>query len=217
MQDPVTGELFTIYPPPCDCYQCSQQYRDEDSQKIDRFLYTRGLSEAEARKLMASYVRDTRADLQYVRTKLSCHGDTIRSRWTKKSRVKRATSLLEAMPGMYESRCPLFRLSYDDDFFRKHRTRTLRNTYLLPFLNLDSLKTNPMSFLHLLHYRTEHELDDWVLFDKEQIKFGWWSGYLEIEYSDCCLAMHGSKYGQLVPWVEDQAHRWDIFGLPLAR
>jgi hypothetical protein len=93
----------------------------------------------------------------------------------------------------------------------------VRECFLLPWLNLDTLQKDPFKLFALLYGRTEFNPEDWVIFDREQTKIGWWSGRLEVDYAKCCVVLHGPNYGEICTWDTDKIKRGDIFGFPRAR
>jgi hypothetical protein len=92
----------------------------------------------------------------------------------------------------------------------------IRNAFLLPYLSVDRLKSNPTKFLRLLRHRAKHPLQDWMLFDLRQTKLGWENGMLSVDFVDRSVIMHGPRYGELATWKESEVHRWDAVGFPHA-
>jgi hypothetical protein len=204
-----------IVPPPCECVECSQQYRTKDRQNEGQYLYAELRNEADAEALLKREVAKIRGDQQYLRDTISKHGNTIVGRWKKKSVSKRADCLAKAFPGIEPSKRPIFQYVFDQAADRLESD--YRNAYLLPYLSQEDLKVDPMRFLSLLHCRTKYDIDAWVLFDLKQTRAGYDHGRLALEHSPSCVVMYGSDYGKLVPWNKTEAHRWDIIGYPRAQ
>jgi hypothetical protein len=204
-----------IIPPPCECGDCSQQYRTKDQQKDTKFLYANYRSEADAETFLKGEITKIHGDQQYLRDVLSKHGNTILGRWKKKSVSKRAECLVKAFPGMEPNKRPILQyilfqrdLKLESDY---------RNAYLLPYLSQEDLKVDPLRFLRLLHCRANYEIDEWVPFDTKQTSAGYNHGRLALEHCPSCVVMYGSDYGKLVPWNKDEAHRWYTIGYPRAQ
>jgi hypothetical protein len=88
---------------------------------------------------------------------------------------------------------------------------------LVPWLDTENLKTDPMKFWALLHARTKYDIDDWFIFDLDQTFLGWSKGGYVVEYADCSVVMYGTRHGEVVPRNAEAAHRWEIIGFPRAQ
>lgn len=96
-----TGERINIYPrvgncSDSNCRQCPQQSMNPETQL---FQATCAYNEpevplADAQTIISGYVTSISADLEYLRGAVSCHGNTIVSRWKKKSRQNRREYLV---------------------------------------------------------------------------------------------------------------------------
>jgi len=175
-------------------------------------------------------------DRIYVQIKLAQYGDVIRMKWKNKmTKAKRETIILEAQLNLYRYKLPELRtmFGYDEIFGgQKHKyfnvndseaiskaqshTEMLKNSQLLPYLNVETLKEDPMRLLSLLHHRSSSKLEDWVMSDVAQMKAGVESGTLSRQYNEGCVIMYGERYGQLVRWHRAQCHRWNCIGYPRA-
>ena len=154
--------------PPCECIECSQQYRNSKAQLWHNNNYAGSQSDSDAQDLLTAHVTHIRKDQEYLRDALFKHGNTIVSRWKKKSISKRVDCLVKALPTLEARRWAI--LDYHYQIPASKRMEHIRNAYLLPYLSLDDLKTNPMRLLSLLHYRAKYNLDEWIgnLFDNVQ-------------------------------------------------
>lgn len=91
-----------------------------------------------------------------------------------------------------------------------------RKQHLLPFIDIETLSQDSMCLLALLHYRSNSEIDDWVMHDFEQLNvgFNWTMG--PPAFNPHCVVMYGEHLGRLIPWNQQSAHRHDIIGYPKA-
>lgn len=96
-------------------------------------------------------------------------------------------------------------------------TRKHPEALLLPYLTTQVLKKDPLKFLALLYARTRFAPEEWAIFDKNQTAAGWRDGYLDVEYAHCFVALHGSKYGRIVPWDAGKVHGWDLCAFSRAK
>jgi len=92
--------------------------------------------------------------------------------------------------------------------------RENRKTWLLYWLNVEALKTDPARLLGLLNNRTRFFPVDWAPCDDANLDFGYNQGFLGIYFSSLCIIMHRPTYGEVVQWSEDAAHRLEIMGFP---
>jgi HicA toxin of bacterial toxin-antitoxin, len=200
---------------PCECVECCQQYRDQRALGVVCTNYAKITGLEEARENLNRHVKTMRADRSFLQHALQVHGNAVLSRWKKCNQNQRADILRYALPGIETVKWAILYHNYN--FEEVKDEAELRNTYLLPYLSLDDLKSNPLRFLSLLHCRTKYEFDDWVLFDVRQTKAGWENGVFATQFCKYAVQMHGPDYGGVVPWEKNKAHRWDIIGFPRAQ
>ena len=213
---PPTGftKNTAIYRPPfCECADCEQQFLTRAQQHIDRSVYRKEISQSEAKLTATARVQSMNENRAYLKQCLT-HGDMIMSRWRKKSRDKRETLLLSVDSTIYSQQWFHFRLPYSRMSWRE--ARKYRNAWLLPYLNLESLKTDPDRLLGLLSNRVAHSPESWAPYDNKQMTLGWESGAFDLDHCESCVIMHGAEYGCTVAWDKAAAHRWDIVGYPRA-
>jgi len=204
-----------ICPPPCECVDCQNQFYMTEEQKQDRFSYKTQISDVEAREILKDYISRIRNDREFLQKQCVVYGDKILSRWRKKSRQQRAACLLHAEPDLYPQQWFIPRYTNTSPEWKD--ARKYRKSFLLPYLNVELLKTNPAVFFGLLHNRTLYPPEDWVSFDNKELTLGWAMGYFDLEFCGHCVVMHGARYGELAPWEPKAAHRSDIIGFPRAR
>ena len=154
-------------------------------------------------------------DRAYLQRQCNLRGNTILSRWKKKSRDKREACLLAADPGLFPD--PWFHRVVNDSVMPWLEKRSLRSSWLLPYLSVETLKTCHTAFLCLLDNRVRLSPEEWVLYDTWQINPAWKIGMVDLVYCETCVIMQGPNYGQLTEWEKEAAHRWDIIGFPRAQ
>jgi len=91
-----------------------------------------------------------------------------------------------------------------------------QDTWLLPYLDSDMLSEDPSLLLALLHHRTTHEPEDWVLFDDMNADLAERFGIITQTFNSHCVVVQGPDFGKLVRWNADQAHRYEIIGFTKA-
>ncbi|KAG9562656.1 hypothetical protein KCU71_g7209, partial [Aureobasidium melanogenum] len=155
-------------------------------------------SDTEAAQTTADYAKSINTDKDLVRNKLKTHGDLLLKRWQRKSVEKRATVIRTAMPEIHARRFQSARLLFNNKraFEQHYSTISIkkakasgaeqcmadsmqalrihndshRKQHLLPFIDIETLSQDNMSFLALLHYRSEFDIDDWVMHDFEHLR-----------------------------------------------
>jgi hypothetical protein len=161
---------------PCQCIGCAQQYRDEIALRDQNTTYASVANIEEAQMILDEHVTSIRANQAFLRDVLLKHGNAISNRWRKASQAKRALSIQRALPDIRIKKWAIFERSFGPLVILDENS--LRTTYLLPYLSLNGMKSDPFKFLSLLNARRKHDLDDWVIFDTRQTKLGWKKGYL---------------------------------------
>lgn len=207
----------SIIPGPCECYVCSQQFRTTGQQKQLRNAYSHTVDNEQARLLVAEHTNQITSSLDYLREECAEHATAIAKRWRKKSRDKREEVLLGCKPDLEPKQWMILRFFNDNSTHNWQLARESRDSWLLPWLDVESLKEDPARLLGLLNNRTRFSPEDWASHDNEVLMFGYNQGFLAIDYNPLCVVMTGSKYGELVPWDESAAHRLDIIGFPRAQ
>ncbi|KAG9556117.1 hypothetical protein KCU71_g6171, partial [Aureobasidium melanogenum] len=187
-----------------------------EAQLFDSFRYETIVKPDIAQNTLANFVNKIKEDRAYLTNLCDKFGNTILTRWKKKSRDKREALLLSADPTIEKE--PWFRLRTEGEAIKWQEVRPLRRSWLLPYLSTATLKVNPSVLLGLLHNRVLHSPEEWAPFDSEMVRQGWADGYFDLEYCGYyCVVMHGINYGKLVPWDKEAAERCDIVGYPRAR
>lgn len=214
---PISPEGIVRYMAPCECGHCEQQFRTLEWQRRNIFWYASVTTPAVASTLLANLTNKINTDRTYLANMCEKFGNTISSRWRKKSRDKREALLLLADPSIEKK--PWFRVRSETEQVKLLETRnSRRKSWLLPYMTTAVMKANPSVLLGLIHHRVHHSPEEWAPFDNYSIRQGWATGDIGLEYcGQACVVMHGIDYGKLVPWEKQAAERWDIVGYPRAR
>lgn len=91
-----------------------------------------------------------------------------------------------------------------------------QDTWLLPYLDSSMLSEDPSLLLALLHHRTAHDPEDWILFDDMNADLAERFGITTQTFNSHCVVMQGPDLGKLVKWNAEQAHRYQIIGFTKA-
>lgn len=86
------------------------------------------------------------------------------------------------------------------------------DTWFLPYLDIESLSTSPLSFLSLLNSRTQYPPHQWTLFDKMHTVAAEYSHIMPGQYNPKCISFHPSDYGCLRDWDQALMHQQSILG-----
>jgi hypothetical protein len=169
----------------------------------------------QASRAATFHATSIQSDLIYLREKVASYGNAIINRRKKKRPEQRRAVLLQAFPKISEKQWILIHAKYDYPGWRE--TRHLREGLLLPYISLEVLMKDPFKFFALLHARTEFGPEEWVAFDKNQTNLGWYEGRFQVDYANCAVVLYGPRYGGVVSWDMNKAHRWDICAFPRAK
>lgn len=203
--------------PPCECVDCQNRFCTVKEQYNPGLSYCRRLSDKEAECSVFSAVEDIHRWRASLTKRIDVFGDVLLSRWKKRSQAKRKALLKEAAPELKEDQWLLRRYTYLRERLYIHaRSPTRRCQLLLPWLNVQVMKTNRAVLFALLHYRTAYLPQDWAAFDSRQLTLGWEAGFFDVDFAAKCVVMYGHQYGSLVDWEEKAAHRADTLGFPRA-
>lgn len=214
---PISPDGILRYVAPCECDDCRQQFLTLEQQCTSIFWYESVITPPAARTLLADFINRINTDRAYLANLCNNFGNTIASRWRKKSRDKREALLLLADPTIEKK--PWFRIRMETEEVKLLDTRnSRRKSWLLPYMSTAIMKANPSVLMGLIYNRIHHSPEEWAPFDNALISHGFVTGDLGLEYcGQACVVMHGIDYGMLVPWKKEAAERWDIVGYPRAR
>ncbi|KID83176.1 hypothetical protein MGU_09539 [Metarhizium guizhouense ARSEF 977] len=203
--------------PPCECVDCQNGFYTVKEQEKPGLSYHRRLSDTDAERRVLSAMEKIWDGKRALTEQLNVFADVLMSRWNKRSQAKREALLKEAAPDLEERQWLVPRYTYLRERLYVHaRPQRRRRQLLLPWLNVEVLKTNPAVLFALLHYRTAYSPQHWAAFDSGQLTLSWAAGFLDVDFSAKCVVMYGPKYGSLVDWEGKAAHRADTIGFPRA-
>ena len=206
--------IDTRIAPPCECYDCRQQYRTLAEQDNFSMQYWRQFSQESAQSLLDKFLQQTREAQKYLRNALQLHGDSLLRKWKKSKPEKKRQIMLKAREDIQvEQWIPM---QGRRSFPTQDEADRLRITYLLPFLNLESLQSSPMKLLSLINHRALHEFQEWLPFDMQQTDTAWKSGILATDYCECCVDVRSQDFGKVVPWDQADIQTRNIVGYPRA-
>ncbi|KAL2826764.1 hypothetical protein BJY01DRAFT_143263 [Aspergillus pseudoustus] len=207
----------SICHPPCVCADCQNGWYTPEEQRNPAQSYRRRLTDIETERRVCASLAQMRDRLSALSKDLDVFADVILRRWEKRSRAKREELLKHAAPDLAEEQWLLPRYTYSRERMLIHeRTERRRRQLLLPWLNVEVLKSNPSVLFALLLYRVAYAPHHWAAFDSAQLTLSWATGHFDIDFSDKCVVMHGPRYGTLVRWEKEAAHRADLLGFPRA-
>ena len=157
------------FKPPCSCPICKLQYRYECSQDLPNFAYWDELNSDEAKDIATSFSLSIRQDWLYLRAAILKHDAHILKRWCR-NRKSRQKILDDASTETYRFRFPVLDLASKLNGKTLGEQRKHHNTFLLPYLNIEDLVSDPYRFICLLHYRCSYPPVSWVPFDNSLIQ-----------------------------------------------
>lgn len=91
-----------------------------------------------------------------------------------------------------------------------------RQTFLLPYITLESLVEDAGRMIGLLFYRGTLAPEKWVAFDDNKLQEGWKYGVLTEKSALGCIKLHDSEFGSLKTFDADDVHRRVYHGTPRA-
>lgn len=202
-----------------DCLPCNASYHAKHLQLRPEYSYHRHLSDEEAEDITSQLVSQIRDNRRHISGRLERHADVVISRWAKNgkhgSQQKRQNLLGEVAADLAKTPEDIIGFNYShnqmSDITRSPQSRRM---FLLPWLNVEVLKTTPDALLALLHCRTAYEPSEWAAFDGEQFKGYWEGGYFDCDFSLKTIVMYGEEYGSLADWNAEEIHRGDTVGFP---
>lgn len=198
-QETWSGSLG-VYKPPCDCLECAEQYRSVDEQwSAIHCLYAGSMTGSEATALSRKFCTSLLVDLQVVRSFLQQHGELINKRWLKKSNTKRKSYLKQLRPNMYESQNSFLDI-HMDKCTDAMSTRQYRETFLVPYMTIETLSKDGPKLLRMIYQRIAHTPEELVTFDNRQILSGWHAGVFEEKFNAGCITLYGKSYGKWSPF-----------------
>ncbi|KAI5272331.1 hypothetical protein E4T47_04397 [Aureobasidium subglaciale] len=143
-------------------------------QSIDSHSYETVIESTAAREILSKFIINIDIDRAYLAALCEKYGDTILSRWKKKTQNRREALLLKADATIEKE--AWFRLRTESDEVPWQQERRLRRTWLLPYMSTAILKANPSVLLGLIHNQ------QWAPFDNDLIRHGWVGCQLGREY-----------------------------------
>jgi hypothetical protein len=103
-----------------------------------------------------------------------------------------------------------------DANLREETLASYRDSWFLPYLDVETLSEDPTLFLSMLHHRSSNEPEKWLTFDNANLVLVEHFIIMSNISNRNRVVMQGPDYGKLVPWNAEQAHRWEIVGFTKA-
>lgn len=145
------------------------------------------------------------------------HEETLRKRWTKRTKDARKKVLVQARPSMPERHRPDFR-ALERESPKQLQNSKFRDSFLFPYLNLEDLsQSRPL--LLMLNSRGRNLPCAFAHADFEAIHVGHVSGAIQPAFlNEYTMLLHGQTtpetYGKLLSWDEhEHAFDWMLSGL----
>lgn len=206
------GEDIQPWSPPArpydcrdDCKICNRQY----------FPTARSLGDEEAKRLVENLVREITQDRAALQQALSHYREGIAARWLKWSREKRRT-LLRSVSSLHDEKYGIRKLIPSRADVEAQRTQGTAapylDTWLAPWLDLETLAESPLPLLALLERRVSHHPSEWVMFDYQQHDLAHTYGVLGRYYNQHAITLTRDGFGRLVQWDKVRMHSHADFG-----
>ncbi|KAI0808680.1 hypothetical protein GGR55DRAFT_180431 [Xylaria sp. FL0064] len=191
------------------------QFMDSSYQGSIKRFYSSKLSNSEASTVISGHLSTIREATDVLARKLGTHADLFMSRWKKLNQTKRVKLLRSIAPHMALNPRHYFEgdvEQYDVSLGNMMRHRTL----LLPWMDIETLKSHPHILFALLHYRTQYPPQAWAAFNIKQLDFGWKRAHFQVHFSRTWVLVHGPRYGELVDWDHSVSQSPGTLGFPKA-
>ncbi|KAK4545913.1 hypothetical protein LTR36_002477 [Oleoguttula mirabilis] len=221
-----------IFPPPAglhaDCALCYQHFRPVEDQQKECFKYAGHLSDLQADRLIQEVLQQSTYNLEYVKAKLETHGDLILTRWTKKSKDKRAAILSSAAPNVFGDWPPPPQVKTSAEYAQPiegpYTTENITQWVkprssvcsFAPWLELQGFMEDRMQLLSLLHVRTQYSPSAWAGFDIRGTSVAFTAGLIPVLFNAKCVRMFSDRYGEMTEWSGALTHSWAYAGFPRA-
>ncbi|KAF7508121.1 hypothetical protein GJ744_009562 [Endocarpon pusillum] len=146
------------------------------------------------------------------------HEETLRKRWTKRTKDARRKLLLAVRPSMPERHRPDFRALERESPKQLQSGSKFQDSFLFPSINLDDL-SQPRPLLLMLNSRGRNLPCAFAHADFEAIHVGHVSGAIQPAFlNEYTMLLHGQTtpetYGKLLSWDEHElAFEWMLSGL----
>lgn len=192
------------------CGPCLEHFRSPGQQHCAAMQYSARATDEKADNILQQMIEVANTNRESVKSKLQTHGDLILSRWSKKSREKRAVLLATAAPRVFGQWPKTSQLPCDEF------GTPLANKETGSWLEIEGLSSNKNDLFSLLHLRTAYSPESWSAFDTRAALRCWSEWFPCNFFNEKCVVIFGEQYGQLVPYNHDRTHVWSIIGFPRA-
>ena len=201
--------------PPCECQNCQLQYGNHRSTCGVDLTYIGHVDWETIAGLADMDMKLIRRNIAKMRLMVETCGDILADRWCR-NRTGRKKTLWRVDERLYPTRSPLIRQTSPISDLRPEDASKKVVTWLLPYLNVESLIEDASNLLKLIHHRIKSEPTDWVPFDNVQIYQAWRYGLIPKLSAEGCIKMYGKDMGTWQPFNSYEVHRAEAYGAPRA-
>lgn len=179
-----------------DCKLCMCGTFSTHDQKKAFWSYRARLTPKEAKAICARFMESIHQGRSHITLALAKHADELMKRWNPGgefgSEAAREALLKNAAPDLGENLLfmvdgPYGSRVHPDPF---NRSTSQRHKLLLPWLNIQLLRTHPTALFALLHHRSHDKLEHWQIFDSSQIRPSFYAGAFDVDWSDTVVILH---------------------------
>ena len=200
---------------PYGCGQCQHCFRgigpEDKTNTRKEWVYEGQIDNTQAENIIKDHVITLTKAHERLVGLVGKRGDQI-MRWTKVHKETRLSMLKKAMPGMNDKKWP-GRIADESEYVKNRKLN--RNTWLLPFINSQTLSEDPAVFLRILDLATAQHPSKWCLgaFDMDSLVVG----LLGQRYNPGQVGVDLSNFGQYSPETDcGQLHSKLAVGFPYA-
>jgi hypothetical protein len=212
----------------CSCKECLQQFRGYEQMQHKHFAYATYYPIGEAEEKADGLRQSIFEDQDYLKQQCLMNGNLILTRWNSMISEERKKLLLKVDPEMYPHDWSELRFHFKHKEFRvRHQRepskfhisadlaeRPHRYACLLPYINLEDLKNDPLRFLSLLYNRVKYSPAQWAPFDNFLLAEQWRIGAFDTSYNEGSIIIGDNEYGKYTAWTPKAAHEWTAIGFP---
>lgn len=221
------------------CPDCGQDFRVANKQQFPFNTYTGQLTKRRADDIIKAHAESIKNNYSRIRANLDTRGDKILTRWRNSfSKKARRDAITKALPRLQEKK-----LAHINAYFllvqgkKVEKREQYRQTFLLPYLNIEESVQVPSSLFRLLELRRTTAPSRWAWIDYQvwhmalrqgltvtnlwltwlqSTKLPLESDMLGMKFSVSYYTTESGAYGQSVIYQKEASHQWQSIGFPTA-